>query len=334
MHWDVGIDLGTQSVRVCTRRQAGVFETASALAFREGRDTPVFGGDMARELEGRLCEGMRIETPLRDGVLENNQIAERLFRWLFRFTGLSGQRRLSVLLTCAPTARPVQREALLLALQSAGAATARLVRSDYAHALGAGLRLSGPEASLLVDVGAGKCTATLFTLSRVAAFAAMPYGLDRVDARILHAVRAHSGYRIGRRGAEEIKRTLGSALPASAPRDVIMHMTGFSIADRLPGSFDVETAPVLEACEDVVRELTGLCALVVDDCPEELAADLNDAGATLSGGGAELSGLDKRVGDALGIPCRVADVPGQSAVRGLAMLLEDADAHPGAFLGQ
>ena len=237
-----------------------------------------------------------------------------------------------MLLTCAPFARPVQQEALLLALQSAGAASARLVRSDYAHALGAGLKPKEPEAGLVVDVGAGKCTATLFTLSRVAAFASMPYGLNRVDARIQHAVRAHSGYRIGRPGAEEIKRTLGSALPASAPRDVIMHMTGFSIADRLPGSFDVETEPVLQACEDVVRELTGCIALAVDDCPEELAADLNDTGVTLCGGGAELSGLDKRVGDALGIPCRVADVPGQCALRGLAVLLEEADGHPGAFL--
>jgi len=89
---------------------------------------------------------------------------------------------------------------------------------------------------------------------------------------------------------------------------------------------------VLEACEDVVRELTGLCASVVDNAPEELSADLNDAGVVLAGGGAELPGLDKRIGDALGIPCRVADAPGTCGVRGLYRMMEQPEAYEAAIL--
>lgn len=335
MRWDVGIDLGTQNVRMAELKQGPMLEAAAALAFREGRDTPVCGGDAAARLYGRTCEGMTVQRPLRDGVLENNFTADRMFHWLYRqLDTVNRRRRFNVLITCAPFARPVQMEALLTAAMDAGAASVALVRADAAAALGAGLDLNAPEAKLLVDVGDGKLSATLFTFGRVAAYGYLPYGMGRIDQRIQRIIRTDFGYRIGRTGAMEIKHTLGSAQPGSAPSDVIMHMTGFSIADRLPRHFDVETRPVLEACEDVVRELAGMCASVVDNAPEELSADLNDAGAVLTGAGAEMTGLDKRIGDALGIPCRVADAPGTCAIRGLYRIMEDPDAYAPMFLEQ
>jgi rod shape-determining protein MreB len=139
---------------------------------------------------------------------------------------------------------------------------------------------------------------------------------------------------VGQSGAREIKHTLGSAQPATAPMDIIMRMTGFSLADRLPKLFDVETQPVLNACEEVVRELASLCASVIDNAPEELAADLNDAGAVLVGSGAEMAGLDKRIGDALGIPCRTAEAPGTCGIRGLHKIMENPEAYAAAFMEQ
>lgn len=335
MRWDVGIDLGTANVRLAELKQGPVLETAAALAFREGRDTPVCCGDAAERLYGRTCEGMRVVSPLRDGVLENNFTADRMFHWLYRqMDTVNRKRRFNALITCAPFARPVQREAMLTAATDAGAATAALVRSDAAVALGAGLDLGAPEAKLLVDVGAGKLSATLFTFGRVAAYGYLPYGMGRIDERIQRILRTDYGYRIGRNAAVEIKHTLGTAQPSAAPSDIIMHMTGFSLAQRLPATFDVETKPVLTACEDVVRELVGLCASVIDNAPEELSADLNDAGVVLAGGGAELTGLDKRIGDALGIPCRVADAPGTCGIRGLHRIMENPDAWPAVFLDQ
>ena len=97
----------------------------------------------------------------------------------------------------------------------------------------------------------------------------------------------------------------------------------------MPVNFDVETQPVLNACEDVVAEVARLCASVADNAPEELSADLNDAGCVLTGGGANLTELDRRVGLALGIPCRVADAPDTCAVRGLAAIMENPDAYKG-----
>lgn len=335
MRWDVGIDLGSEYVRMAELKSGPMLEEAAALAFREGRDTPIYGGDAAARLYGRTCEGMSVQRPLRDGVLENNFTADRMFHWLYRrMDSVNQKRRFNVLLTCAPFSRPVQQEALMTAAVDAGAANVALIRSDAAAAVGAGLDLNSPEAKLLVDVGAGKISATLFTFGRVAAYGYLPYGMSRIDERIQRIIRTDYGYRIGRTGAMEIKHTLGSAQTDTAPGDVIMHMTGFSIEERLPKHFDVETKPVLQACEDVVRELCALTASVVDNAPEELAADLNDAGVVLTGGGAELPGLNKRIGDALGLPCRVADVPATCGIRGLYQMMETPQAYESMFMNQ
>jgi len=237
------------------------------------------------------------------------------------------RRRFGAMITCAPFARPVQKEAMLTAAIDAGAAEAVLVRSDAAAAVGAGLDLNAPEAKLLVDVGAGKMTATLFTFGRVAAFGYLPYGLNRIDERVRRILRSDFGYRVGELTSEEIKNTLGTAMPDKAPRDVIMHATGIDLKRRMPVNFDVETKPVLDACEDVVAELARLVTGVVDNAPEELSADLNDAGVVLTGGGAALTELDRRMGQALGIPCRLADAPESCAIRGLHRIMENPDAY-------
>ena len=328
MRWDIGIDLGTQSVRMAELKGGPVMSAPAALAFREGYRAPICAGDIAQRLVGRTCEGVSVVYPLRDGVLENNLYAARMFQWLFRRSeGVNTRRRFRAIITCAPFARPVQREAMLTAAIDAGAAEAMLVRSDAATAIGAGLDLNAPEAKLLVDVGAGKITATLFTFGRVAAFGYLPYGLNRIDERIRRILRSDFGYRVGVSTSEEIKNTLGSAMPDKAPRDVIMHATGIDLAKRMPVNFDVETKPVLDACEDVVAEITRLVSTVVDNAPEELSADLNDAGVVLAGGGAVMTDLDRRVGQALGIPCRVADAPEGCAIRGLCRIMEDPDAY-------
>ncbi len=335
MRWDIGVDLGTERVRIADYRQGPFKECAAALAFREGRDTPVYAGDAAAKLEGRACAGIAVQYPLKDGILENNLTADRMFHWIYRQTeAVSRKRRFNMLLTCAPFARPVLREAMLSAAIDAGADSVSLARSDAAAAVGAGLDLDAPEAKLVVDVGAGKISATLFTFGRVAAFGYLPYGLGRIDERVQRSIQMNYGYRIGRSSAREIKHTLGTALPGAAASDVLMHMTGFSIADRIPKVFDVETKSVLEACEDVVREIVGLVASVVDNAPEELSADLTDMGIVLTGTGAELTGLNKRLGDALGIPCRVADAPGTCAIRGVYQMMLNPEKYAQVIMDQ
>ena len=324
MRWDIGIDLGTQNVRMAELKRGPVLDCPAAMAFREGKMSPICAGEIAQRLIGRTCEGGSVHYPLSDGVLENNFYAEQLLRWIFQKTdGLKLRRHYGVIIACQPFARPVQREALLNAAIEAGAGDAMLVRSDVASALGAGMDIKLPAARLLVDIGAGKVSATLFTYGRVAAYGYLPYGLNRIDERIQRIMRMQFGYRIGWAAAAEIKHTLGNAMPDKAPKDIIMHMIGINMAERLPMTFDVETQPVLDACEDMVSEIARMCTAVVEAAPEGLAADLNDSGAVLAGAGASMTELDRRLGQALGIPCRVADAPATCAARGMAKIIED-----------
>ena len=186
-------------------------------------------------------------------------------------------------------------------------------------AVGAGLSILEPEASLLVDVGAGKISATLFTRGLVAAYAYLPYGVARIDERLARMLRTERGFLIGPKTAEDAKTGLASA-GDSAP--VPMRVAGLNLQTRLPMLFDVEPEMVRRASEGVVAELLGMAASVVDNAPEELAADLNDAVCVLAGGGALLPGLDKRLGDHLGIPVRVADAPLACSGAGMAKIME------------
>lgn len=333
MRWDIGIDLGTDYARIAEYNKGATMEAAARLAFREGRETPLCCGDIAARIQGRTCQGVSVCAPLKDGVLENNFYADRMFRYLYRQADLNSRaKRFGAIITCAPFARPVQQEAMMIAAMDAGAGEAALVRSDTAAAIGAGLDFDAPEGRLFVDVGAGKVTATLYTMGRVAAFGYLPYGLNRIDQRVQRIIAMENGYRIGVNSAREIKHTLGTALPKAAPSDVIMHMTGFSMEKRLPEAFDVETAPVLHACEEVISEIAGLCASIALEAPDGLSADLYDSGVTLVGGGAEMTGMDKRLGDTLGIPCRIADAPAKCAARGLYKIMNDPDTYAAAFI--
>lgn len=331
MRWDVGIDLGTRCVRMTRAGDGSLLSQAAAIAVDPQREHTLCALDAAYALYGREHERAQVCFPISDGTLRSAEHARALLACLYapEEAQLARRRRERVLLTCAPFSRPVQREALLRAALDAGAGEAALLRSDAAVAVGAGLNILAPEASLLVDVGAGKISATLFTRGLVAAYAYLPYGVLRIDERIARMLRTERGYAIGPKTAEEIKQALAAAHGGAR---VPMRVAGLSLQSRMPELFDVDADTVLRACEGVVVEMLGMAASVVDNAPEELAADLNDTGCVLAGGGALLSGLDKRMGDHLGIPCRVADAPQVCGGAGLAKIMEDPQPYETLFL--
>ncbi|NLF27522.1 MAG: hypothetical protein GX592_06450 [Clostridiales bacterium] len=332
MRWEMGIDLGTRSVRAALPTEGPVLSQAAALALREGRDVPVNAGDAAFSVYGRTCEGVSVHFPLHDGTLKNNVHAQKLLQWLYYMTEEKRKgKRLRALLTCAAHARAVQREALLQAALDAGALEAGLINSDAASALGAGLDIMNPQASLIVDVGAGKITSTLFTRGLVAASAYLPYGVGRIDERIQRMLRTEKGFLIGPKTAEDIKQAMATAL-TDRPAPVSMPVAGLNLQKRVPEILEVEPEMVARACEEVVGELVFMVASVVDNAPEELSADLNDAGCVLAGGGAAIAGLDKRLGDRLGIPTRVAESPDNCGVIGIAKVLEEPEKYEALVL--
>ena len=321
MRWDTGIDLGTANVRMADADAGIGLDEPACIALR-GEDTAVYLGENAWRLLGREPQRLRVVSPLKDGVPESTLYTTRMFQWLFRKNAGERRRRLSALVSCSPAARPAYRDALLQSALDAGAADVALVRSDAISALGSGVDLMGPQTTFVVDVGAGKMTATLFAMGREVAFGSVPYGTNRINERIISALRADYGFAIGWRTAEEIKLALSSAHPGDLSK-VKTRAAGLDIYERAPRLAEISPELIAKLCVDPLRELMGVCQAVISEAPEEVSADLNDVGAVLTGGGAQIPGLDKLIGDTLGIPCSIADSPALCGIKGLnAMLLE------------
>lgn len=322
MRWDTGVDMGTANVRMADSGGGLVLDEPSLVTLRED-GSAAYAGENAWRIMGREPMGLKTAGPLRDGVPESTLHMQRLFQWLMRKGDGERRRRRSMLVSCAPFARPAYREAIMQSAIDAGADDVALVRSDAVSALGSGVDLMGPQATFLVDVGAGKMTATLFSMGREVAFGYLPYGTNRINERIIASLRSDYGFSIGWQTAEDIKLALATAHPGDVT-GMKARAAGLDISERLPRLAEISPELIMRLCQDPLRELMGVCQSVISGAPEEISADLNDVGATLAGGGAAIPGLDKLIGDTLGIPCSIADSPSLCAIKGInAMLLEN-----------
>lgn len=323
MRWDTGIDLGTANVRMADSAGGLTLDEPSLVAIRED-DSAAYVGESAWRLMGREPKGIKVDSPLRDGVPESTLHTQRMFQWLLRRGENERRRRRTVLVTCAPFARPAYREALMQCAIDAGCADVALVRSDAASALGSGVDLMGPQATFVVDVGAGKMTATLFSMGREIATGHLPYGTNRINERIISALRTDYGFSVGWQTAEDIKLALATAHPGDVS-SVKARAAGLDVKERLPRMAEISPELIMKICRDPLKELMGICQAVISGAPEEISADLNDVGATLTGGGAVIPGLDKLIGDTLGIPCSIADSPALCAIKGINSIMLEPD---------
>lgn len=323
MRWDTGIDLGTANVRMADAGAGLTLDEPDLAALRDD-DSAAYLGENAWRLLGRAPMGLTVSGPLKDGVPVSTLYTLRMLQWLLRRPDSDRRKRRAVLLSCAPFARPVYREALMQCALDAGATDVALVRSDCMGALGSGVDLMGPQATFLIDIGAGKMTATLFSMGREVAFGYLPYGTNRINERIIDALRAEYGFSVGWRTAEDIKLALSSAHPGDVSA-VKARAAGLDVYERAPRLAEIAPELITKICEDPLREMMGVCQAVIAGAPEEISADLNDAGATLSGGGAQIPGFDKLIGDTLGIPCSIADSPALCGIKGINALLLEPD---------
>ncbi len=320
MRWDVGIDLGSANVRMATMENGLILDEPAMIAMRNDEQV-AYIGEGAWRLLGREPRGMHVAAPLRDGVPESTLYTTAMFQWLFRKSG-DRKRRFSALISCSPAARPAYREALMQSALDAGASDVALVRSDTVSALGSGVDLMGPQTTFVIDVGAGKMTATLLAMGREIASGSVPYGMGRINERIIAALRADYGFAIGWRTAEDVKLALSSAHPGDLSK-VKTRAAGLDIYERAPRLAEISPELIARLCIDPLQELMGVCQSVIAEAPEEVSADLNDIGAVLTGGGSQIPGLDKLIGDRLGIPCSIAESPALCGIKGInSMLLE------------
>jgi rod shape-determining protein MreB len=276
---------------------------------------------------GRTPANIVAIRPLRDGVISDFDVTEQMIRYFIakvheRFAQI---RRPRVLVGIPSGVTEVEKRAVRDATVNAGARWARLIEEPMAAAIGAGLPVSEPSGSLIVDVGGGTTEVAVISLGGIVVSRSVRIGGDEMDTDIVSFARREYNLLMGERTAEEIKIAVGSAYPTDEDTRTVT-FRGRDLLTGLPRSVEVGSDQIREALEPSVAQIIDAIKETIEETPPELVADIMDQGIVLAGGGALLAGLDKRVAEATQMPVHIADDPLTCVVRGTGRVLEDLDA--------
>ncbi len=316
----VAVDLGTANTLIYTDNGGIVLNEPSVVAFQKeaaaGQKRVTAVGAEARQLLGRAPRNVEAVRPLRHGVIANFSAAEQMIR---QFVDMARPRplfsRRAAFTVCVPAgATQVERRAIKEAAVAAGAWKVSLIGESLASAVGAGLPVSEAVGSMVVDIGGGTTEVGVISLGGLAYSGSIRVGGDSFDMAIVSYVRNLFGVLLGEQTAEHVKKSIGSALHEVPVEH--MNATGRSVDDGLPRTVQLSNHDIADAIEGPLRQVIGAVKRALETAPAELVTDIADSGIVLTGGGALLGNLGRRLTNELGLDVRVADEPLTCAVRG------------------
>jgi rod shape-determining protein MreB len=322
---DVGIDLGTANTLVTVRHRGIVISEPSVVAMDTRTKRVLAIGAEAKRMVGRTPASIVAIRPLRDGVISDFDVTEQMIRYFIqkvhdRYARIPRPR---VLVGIPSGVTEVEKRAVRDATINAGARWARLIEEPRAAAIGAGLPVSEPSGSLIVDIGGGTTEVAVISLGGIVVSRSVRIGGDEMDSDIVSFARREYNLLMGERTAEEIKIAVGSAYPIPDERTTTFR--GRDLLTGLPRSVEVGSDQIREALEPSIAEIVDAIKETIEETPPELVADIMDQGIVLAGGGALLVGLDRRVAEATQMPVHIADDPLTCVVRGTGRVLEELD---------
>ena len=319
---DIAIDLGTASVLVYVKGKGIVLREPSVVAVDEYSHTIIAVGDEALKMLGRTPQGIRAIRPLKNGVISDYDLTERMLHYylrqvLGRFTFLRPR-----VVVCVPSGvTEVERRSVVDATIDAGSMDTKLIEEPVAAAIGAGLPVTKAGGCMVVDIGGGTTDIAVISMSSAVVKESVPVAGDKVDEAIIKYMRRRHNLHIGERTAEQIKKQLAVVAPKEAAG--AMDVTGRSIISGLPRTEHITSEEISQAIEEVASSIVEAVHSVLERTPPELASDIYQNGIVLTGSGALLGGLTDRIEKDLRLPCRLAEEPGDCVVRGTGMALEN-----------
>src|SRR5438046_706814 len=305
---DMAIDLGTANTLVYVRGRGIVLNEPSVVAVNTLNGDILAVGAEAKRMIGRTPSHIRAVRPLKDGVIADFDITEKMLRY---FIQKVHQRKFLAkprIVVCVPSGiTGVEQRAVEEASYSAGARAAYIIEEPMAAAIGAGLPIHEPTGNMIVDIGGGTTEVAVISLGGVVTATSVRVGGDELDESIINHVKKEYSVALGERTSEAIKLAVGSAFPS--PDDMIAEIKGRDLVSGLPKTIHVTSEEVRKAIEEPVNAIVDAVRDTLDRCPPELAADVMDKGIVLTGGGALLRGLDQRLRHETGMPIQVAEEP-------------------------
>ena len=322
---DMAVDLGTANTLVYVRRRGIALNEPSVVALNTTTGKIVAVGAQAKQMIGRTPGNIVAVRPLRDGVIADFDVTERMLRYFIEKVHRRrhvAKPRLVVAVSSGITG--VEQSAVREAGHQAGARRVYIIEEPMAAAIGAGLPVYEPTGNMVVDVGGGTTEVAVISLGGIVASQSIRVGGDEMDQAIIAFTKKEYSLMVGERTAEEIKIALGSAYPSpDAPHAEIR---GRDLVTGLPKTIVISAGEVRHAIAGPVSTVVDIVKATLDTCPAELAGDIMDRGIALTGGGALLHGLDDRLREETGMPIHLADSPLESVVLGTGKCVEDFDA--------
>ncbi len=320
----LGIDLGTANVLVYEVGRGIVLQEPSVVAMPVNGDEILTVGEEARVMYGRTPEIIEVIRPLRDGVIADYYITERMLRYFIgKVCGPLRFFRPHVMISVPYGVTSVESRAVHEAAVAAGAHPAHvyLIPEPLAAALGAGLPVDTPTGNMIVDLGGGTTEAAVISMLGIVTAHSVRVGGIRMDEAIIGYVRRKYNLAIGEPTAEQAKIRIGTALPLDPP--LTMEVQGRDLVTGLPRTIILSSDEVLEAIQELLQAVVGVVRAVLERTPPELAADIIDRGMGLVGGGALLRRIDEFLTQQTGVPVYVADAPMACVAIGAGRALEN-----------
>jgi len=323
----VAIDLGTTHTRVSRTGQDGITHQATVVALRtdaRGHESVLVVGDAARRMIGRTPPSIRAVRPLQGGALADFQATELLLRHLIQGEGSRLWRVRPRVVIAVPTGiTAVERRALREAVHAGGARHVHLIPTPLAAALGSGLPVQEPQASMIVDVGGGTTDVAVMALGGLVRAASIRVGGDTLDHAIRSGVRRKFDLSIGEEAAEQIKIAIGRVSRDNTPCS--MSVQGSDLMRREPKLIELGSDDVSDALAEPMAAILQAIHNVLEGIPPELAADLVDTGITLTGEGSLLTGFDTLVHESTHLPVTRSRDPSTAVVLGCRLCLDTPD---------
>lgn len=321
---DLGIDLGTASVLVYIKGKGIVLNEPSVVAIDRNNNKILAVGEEARLMLGRTPGHIVAVRPLRDGVISDYNVTEKMLRYFI--DKAIGRKRIFKprMVVCVPSGvTEVEKRAVIDAANQAGARTTKLIEEPIAAAIGAGLDISKASGNMVIDIGGGTSDIAVISLGGIVVSSSIKVAGDKFDEAIVRYMRKKHNVMVGERTAEELKIKVGTAYPRE--EEVSIEVRGRNLISGLPKTLEVTSQEMLEALAEPVAAVADAVHSVLERTPPELAADVSDRGIVMTGGGSLLYGLDKLISKRTGIPVYIAEDPISCVAIGTGKALENID---------
>ncbi|MFH0794764.1 MAG: rod shape-determining protein [bacterium] len=325
---DIGIDLGTANCLVYVKGEGIVLIEPSVVALKQGMRVPLAVGAEAKRMLGRTPGNITAVRPMKDGVIADFDITQEMLRYFIRKVKASRKRfpppiRTRVLVGVPSGITEVERRAVKEAAQQAGAHWIETINEPMAAAIGAGLPVTEPTGSMIIDIGGGTTEVAVISLGGIVVSKSVRVAGDEMDLAIINHIKRKYNLMIGERTAEDIKIRIGSA--DILAEEKTLKIKGRDLVAGLPRVLEITSEEVREALVEPVAAIVNAVKQTLERCPPELSADLVDVGIVLAGGAAQLRGLDTLLQAETGLPVRLCENPETAVALGTGKTLDSIE---------